>query len=248
MVSEEALRGALRAEITDADLRDSTLQSLPQFVELLNEVDDTNIRCVAAIGSGKGALCAALTQVYGATDSHAVDIDEDALAVASERGLTPHHVDVQDEKLPFDDGEIDLVLCLGLLEHLTWYDHIITEIRRVVSDGGYCLFALPNMAGWTNRLSLLTGHQPRNVEFSQEKPFGILSIYGTDTTVSQVHAPTVGGFTAFLDYYGFQTAKTVGLYPYQRNVWIKLVDRVFSPRASLCRRFGVLAVPHDTPS
>lgn len=248
MVNEEELRNALRGRMTDADLRDSTVQSIPQFVKLLNDIDQSNVQTVAAIGSGKGVLCAALGDLYDVMEAHAVDIDQDPLTVASERGLITHRIDVEHDRLPMDDGAIDLVLCMGLLEHLTWYDHAISEMRRIVSDDGYCLFALPNLAGWTNRVSLLSGHQPRNVEFSREKPFGILDVYGTDTTVSHVHAPTVGAFNECLEHYDLRTEQTVGLYPYQRNWIVKLVDTLFARRPSLCRRFGVLAVPDGAPS
>ncbi len=248
MINEEELRNALQGRMTDADLQDSTIQSLSQFVKLLSGIDQSDVRTVAAIGSGKGVLCAALADLYDTSEAYAVDIDENSLAVASERGLITHCIDVESDPLPMDNGEIDLVLCMGLLEHLTWYDHVISEIRRIVSEAGHCLFALPNLAGWTNRVSLLSGHQPRNVEFSREKPFGILGIYGADTTVSHIHAPTVGAFSECLEHYDLQTKQTVGLYPYQRGWIVKLVDALFSRRPSLCRRFGVLAVPNSSPS
>ncbi|GAB6877932.1 hypothetical protein JCM17823_02060 [Halorubrum gandharaense] len=145
------------------------------------------------------------------------------------------------ETLPFENGEIDLVVSFGLLEHLTWYDNVLSETNRVLRDGGYALFAMPNMAGWTNRLSLLTGHQPRNVEFSREKAFGILDAYGTSSTVGHVHTPTVGAFREFLEHHGFEVVDTVGLHPYQRGRLVALVDRAVSWRPSLCRRFAVLA-------
>ena len=84
------------------------------------------------------------------------------------------------------------------------------------------------------------GYQPRNVEFSHKKAFGILGAYGTDSTVGHVHAPTVGAFREFLEYHDFEIVDTVGLHPYQEGRLVPLIDKLVSRRPSLCRRFAVL--------
>jgi SAM-dependent methyltransferase len=48
-----------------------------------------------------------------------------------------------DEPLPLDDGEIDLVWCSEVLEHVADTAHTLSEIRRVLHTGGRLLLTTP---------------------------------------------------------------------------------------------------------
>jgi len=48
-------------------------------------------------------------------------------------------------KLPFQDGSIDAVICVALLEHVEKPDAVIAEIKRVLKEQGRCLCYLPFM-------------------------------------------------------------------------------------------------------
>lgn len=245
MTSETKIRSTIVESVSADDIkRDSTLQSLSKISRLLALIDDERVNAIAALGVGGGALTKAIGQAFDAHETHGIDTNTEARDAASERGITTYDIDLESDPLPFDDNCIDLVVSFGLLEHLTWYDNVLSETERVVRNGGYVVFAMPNMAGWTNRLSLLTGHQPRNVEFSKEKPFGIMDAYDTEYPVGHVHTPTVDAFHEFLAYHGFKQMETVGLHPYQRGRLVTLVDRLVSWRPSLCRRFATLARYH----
>jgi len=235
--------GAIQDIVDEQDLhKDSTLQSIEKLAEVIEflHTRQGSIETIVALGSGGGALVNALGEIVGASTVHAIDCDPERLSKASERGLKTHQVDLESERISLDDESADLVVSFGLLEHLTWYDHVMMETTRLLRDQGYLVFALPNMAGWTNRLSILTGHQPRNVEFSRRSPFGILDAYDTDYPVGHVHAPTVGAFKSFLSHHEVTVLRTVGLHPYQTSTAVKLIDGLVSWRPSLCRRFAVL--------
>lgn len=245
MTSEAEIRSTIVESVSAEDIsRDSTLQSLPKISRLLASIDHKHVDTIAALGVGGGALVKAISQSFDAHETYGIDTDSEARSAASTRGITVYDINLESDPLPFEDDSIDLVVSFGLLEHLTWYDNVLSETERVVRDGGYVVFAMPNMAGWTNRLSLLTGHQPRNVEFSKEKPFGIMGAYDTEYPVGHVHTPTVEAFREFLAYHDFKEMETVGLHPYQKGHLVTLVDRLVSWRPSLCRRFAILARYH----
>ena len=48
------------------------------------------------------------------------------------------------EILQFEDGKFDIVLSFDLFEHITRVDKHISEVCRVLRDGGYYLFQTPN--------------------------------------------------------------------------------------------------------
>lgn len=241
MIDEEYAINTIQATISQEDVHDSTVQSLPQFARLLVKIEPDSVRSIVALGSGIGGLAKALGKVYEASSVHAVDVDETALATAEARGLTTHNLDLETQPLPFDDDSVDLIVSLGLLEHLTWFDNVVSESKRALKHGGHAIYSLPNLAGWTNRLSILLGKQPRNVEFSRQKAFGIAGFYDTEKTVNHMHTATIPAFREFLNYNGLNHIKTVGLHPYQSNPLVKFVDRIVSYRPTLCRRFALLA-------
>ncbi len=59
--------------------------------------------------------------------------------------------------LPYADRSFDRVLCLDVLEHLTYADQprALAEMRRVVTDDGEVLLSLPNLAHLQSRLNFL---------------------------------------------------------------------------------------------
>jgi len=48
------------------------------------------------------------------------------------------------DKLPFRDGEIDLIYCSEVIEHLWSPEAFLQEIKRVLKPGGYLLLTTPN--------------------------------------------------------------------------------------------------------
>ena len=46
---------------------------------------------------------------------------------------------IENDRLPFDDGECDLVYCISVLEHIPGFEHSVLEMARVLKPGGHCL-------------------------------------------------------------------------------------------------------------
>ena len=59
--------------------------------------------------------------------------------------------------LPFDDGSFARVLCLDVLEHLTFDDQprALSELHRVIRPGGELLVTVPNLAHLQSRVQFL---------------------------------------------------------------------------------------------
>lgn len=62
-------------------------------------------------------------------------------------------------ELPAESGTVDCVLCLDVLEHLSYDDQpvALAEMRRVLKTGGEALLSLPNLAHLQSRVHFLVG-------------------------------------------------------------------------------------------
>ncbi|MEA3255570.1 MAG: methyltransferase domain-containing protein [Candidatus Altiarchaeota archaeon] len=72
--------------------------------------------------------------------------------------------------MPFKDQEFDLVLCLDILEHLTFdkQEEALEDIKRVLKDDGILLLSIPNLSHFASRISFLfTGNLLRTSEIER---------------------------------------------------------------------------------
>lgn len=69
-------------------------------------------------------------------------------------------VDIERDHFPFADNRFQMVVCNQVLEHVKNFMHVINEINRVLSRGGFAIIGTPNLAHLMNRLYLLFGKQP----------------------------------------------------------------------------------------
>jgi SAM-dependent methyltransferase len=122
---------------------------------------------VLDLGCGAGRFVRALAD-QGAS-AVGVEIAEAALqrARANAPGADLRLAD-PDGALPLDDGEIDLVWCSEVLEHVADTAHTLSEIRRVLHTGGRLLLTTPYhgrvrntaiaLARWESHLDPLGQH------------------------------------------------------------------------------------------
>ena len=97
---------------------------------------------VLDLGCGAGRFVSAL-QDHGATPV-GVEVAEAALrrAQGNAPGADLRLVDPEGA-LPLDDGDVDLVWCSEVLEHVADTAHTLSEIRRVLHTGGRLLLTTP---------------------------------------------------------------------------------------------------------
>jgi ubiquinone/menaquinone biosynthesis C-methylase UbiE len=54
------------------------------------------------------------------------------------------------ENVPFEDGSFDVVLCMGVLQYLQTDAKAVSELSRVVRNGGLAIVTLPNLVKLNN--------------------------------------------------------------------------------------------------
>jgi len=101
---------------------------------------------VLEIGSGKGRL---LNHFFKqGFDIRGVELNRDYIAASRELfGELPLSA-VDSEKLPAEDGSLDIVMSFDVFEHLSDTDGHLREVNRVLKPGGVYLMQTPNK--WTN--------------------------------------------------------------------------------------------------
>lgn len=105
------------------------------------------------IGCGDGTLGYFAKEKY--KEVYGVDIVEGALEIARKRGLTTIRVNLNEEKLPFDEQFFDTVTCLDVIEHIFDPRNLIKEISRVLKTEGIAIISSPNTRHLSRVLSLL---------------------------------------------------------------------------------------------
>lgn len=112
------------------------------------------LRCLD-IGADNGVISYLLRQQGGSWAS--ADLDPEA--VVAIRGLV--HTDVvqlNGERMPFQDAEFDRVLLVDCLEHVRDDRGFVAEVSRITKPGGEVIFNVPlRKTSWLRRLRLAIG-------------------------------------------------------------------------------------------
>lgn len=112
---------------------------------IVKELNKKGFSKILEIGSGTGIftdfLCRAGFEVHG------IDISSDLLKKAAQKcmgagNLTLSVADAQ--ALPYPDGSFDAVIGVCVLHHMDVLP-VLSEIKRVMKDGGLMIFSEPNM-------------------------------------------------------------------------------------------------------
>lgn len=77
-----------------------------------------------------------LSEALGFKEVYGVNKDYKRVISARNKGLRVVECDLETEPLPFPDDYFDFVTSFGVLEHLKFYDNLITEARRVLKPSG----------------------------------------------------------------------------------------------------------------
>lgn len=120
----------------------------------LESVPNTYAAKVLDIGCGIGNYLEELIQIgYIVTG---IDVSINMLQISKDRlqKYLPHPpLSLADiEKLPFNNDEFDIILCVGVLEYLKTDEKALTEISRVLKPGGRLFLSLPNIMSIKNFL------------------------------------------------------------------------------------------------
>jgi SAM-dependent methyltransferase len=80
------------------------------------------------------------------------------------KDITVHSLNIENEKLPFEDGSVDVIIANQILEHCKEIWWIMHEVSRVLKPGGYFITGVPNLASLHNRFLLALGRQPTAIQ------------------------------------------------------------------------------------
>ena len=182
MISSSTIRRALKTSLpldpylveigerneSHAFLAGATQGVYRRLVELLRQYAIKQYGSVETLrvldwGAGKGHISYLMKQAgFNVTSC---DIEADAIdssfgqqtPIIQEQGIEIVPL-THPWKLPFDDGDFDIVLSFGVLEHVPNDRESVKEIRRILRRGGPFFFCfLPYWLSWTQRIAHMRG-------------------------------------------------------------------------------------------
>ena len=218
------------------------MPDLDRMLDHLARRPDGPVGALLDVGCGMGALTVRIGRRLGIDRLVGVDCDLDRLGAAAGRGIETHAIDLEHDAIPVASGSVGLVTCFGVLAYLALYDQVLAEAARVLEDGGFFLFSMPNLASHQNRLAILFGYQPSQVDVSSPyRGAGTLhrKALNRQGMPPLLHAATLRCMKELLDVYGFDVEMVRGFSP--RPFRNPALRRVASHLPSLSRRFLILA-------
>ncbi len=106
------------------------------------------------VGCGSGRITEVLArQGYPV---QGLDFSENALAYARRKGLEVHQCNL-DEGIPHPDQSFQVVWAGDIVEHVFDPIGLLSEISRVLKQGGALLISIPNDVGLVSRIKMLFG-------------------------------------------------------------------------------------------
>ena len=129
-----------------------------RHLKVLEILQKLKVERLLDIGCGDGNFTMLMAKTCGAKEVYGVDISEKGVEMARKNGIKAFKVDVDEEKLPFDDNYFDVVTALEVIEHLFDPDHFLDEVYRVLKPKGIFVLSTPNLASIYNRVALLLGY------------------------------------------------------------------------------------------
>ncbi|MBI2106991.1 class I SAM-dependent methyltransferase [Candidatus Woesearchaeota archaeon] len=111
------------------------------------------------VGCGDGAL---YNIIKGRCKNYyGVDISKTALSQIKDKKVNMRVVNINEEKLPFQDNFFDYVVCLDVIEHVFDPIKLIEEIFRVTKKEGFVIISTPNIRYYKHILKLIFGRFPK---------------------------------------------------------------------------------------
>lgn len=195
------------------------------------------------LGCGDGSLTARVASFIRAKEVIGVDISEEALEKAKEKGIKVFKVNLESDPLPFIDNYFDFITAVDIAEHLKTVDNLLAEASRVLKPGGFFLVVTPNLSSWINRLFLLFGYQPIHTEPSKKYHAGlpIKGVKVKENYFGHVNVMTAKALRSLLKAHNFVIVSEYGIRWYIKYKVLNVIDYIFSRIPSLSHDIIILA-------
>ena len=155
-----------------------------------------------------------------------LEYDDKRVKLARERGINSFQLDLNKDKIPFEDNELDLITANQVLEHIFELENLLSEVHRVLSPKGFFVLGTPNLAALHERLSLLFGYNPSTWHTANIQ-IGLLRGKPTNHR-EHVNGFTIKGLRYLLEYYGFEPVKLfVGKVYVKTDFYIPFLEKIF---------------------
>ena len=163
------------------------------------------------VGCGDGSFSLLLKDALKAKEVIGIEISPKAIDVLKEKGIKAYQLDIDEQAFPFTNDSFDVVYCGEIIEHLFNPDHLLDEAYRILKPGGKCMITTPNLAGWSNRLSLLLGYQPFATSVSPEhEGAGKLMLKGNEGQWGHIRVFTLMALKELLKIRAFKILSVAG--------------------------------------
>lgn len=106
------------------------------------------------VGCGKGGLRAAIEEKCKGHLKRYVGIDSIRYDEPMQ-GIEFIQVDLNSEKMPFQNGIFDVVISVETIEHLENPRALVREMRRLCKPGGWVILTTPNQLSLLSKMTLL---------------------------------------------------------------------------------------------
>jgi SAM-dependent methyltransferase len=130
--------------------------------EFMSKVDSPST--VLDIGAGHGADLAYAYKKFPNANLVGLENWPQYINELSNKGISVLSLNIEKDKLPFNNESLDLIIANQILEHCKEVFWIFSEISRVLKVGGNFILGVPNLASLHNRILLAFGRHPSPIK------------------------------------------------------------------------------------
>lgn len=123
-----------------------------------------NGEIIVDIGAGLGTDLDISKKYFPNAQRIAVEAYPPYQQILFSKGYKVISLNIENEKLPFEDSSVDIIMCNQIMEHCKEIWWILHEITRVLKVGGSYIVGVPNLASFHNRCLLAIGEQPTSIQ------------------------------------------------------------------------------------
>jgi SAM-dependent methyltransferase len=149
-----------------------------------------DVRVAVDLGPGPGTDMAAIRRAHPDARIVGLEAYEPYVAHLREHGFEVASCNIERDRLPFEDGSVDLIVANQLFEHLKEVHWVLHECARTLRVGGSLVIGVPNIAALHNRVLLALGRQPSPLKNWSAHVRG----YTKPDLVATIDRPFRGGF------------------------------------------------------
>lgn len=110
---------------------------------LINYFIDIKAKNILDVGTGEGGFLPVLLKTFPGAIITGIDPNTDSLKVSEQKFPGIRFLEMEAEKLHFDDDQFDVVSISMALHHLPKIKKALKEIKRVVKPGGFIIINEP---------------------------------------------------------------------------------------------------------